>query len=95
MLSALGMEYEKIIVCKDNCMLCYKEHKNETKCLKYGKSRFVEVVNEDYEKVSMKVSHKQLCYIPLMMRGWFLIFREVEVCRLVEISTLVKKALNK
>jgi hypothetical protein len=33
LLSALGMEYEKIDVCKDNCMLFYKEHKDETKCL--------------------------------------------------------------
>jgi hypothetical protein len=29
------------------------------------------------------------------MRGWFPIFREVEIDRLVEISTLVKKALNR
>jgi hypothetical protein len=29
------------------------------------------------------------------MRGWFLIFREVEVGRLVEISTLMKKASNR
>jgi hypothetical protein len=39
--SALGMEYEKIDMCKDNCMIFYKKHKGETKCLKYGKSRFV------------------------------------------------------
>jgi hypothetical protein len=31
LLSALGMEYEKIDVCKDNCIIFYKEHKNETK----------------------------------------------------------------
>jgi hypothetical protein len=31
LLSALGMEYEKINVCKDNCMIFYKEHKNEMK----------------------------------------------------------------
>jgi hypothetical protein len=30
-----------------------------------------------------------------MMRGWFPIIREVEVGWLVEISTLVKKALNR
>jgi hypothetical protein len=41
------MEYEKINTCKDNCMFFYKEHKNETKCLKCGKSRFVEVLNEE------------------------------------------------
>jgi hypothetical protein len=62
------MEYEKIDVCKDNCMLFYKEHKNETKCLKCGKLRFVEVINEDGEKVTMKVAHKQLHYMPLMPR---------------------------
>jgi hypothetical protein len=31
----------------------------------------------------------------LVMRGWFPIFREVEVGQLVEIMTLVKKALNR
>jgi hypothetical protein len=54
LLSALGMEYENIDVCKDNCMIFYKEHKNETKCLKYGQPWFVEVVNEDGEKVTTK-----------------------------------------
>jgi hypothetical protein len=37
LLSALGMEYEKIDVCTDNYMMFYKEHTNEMKCLKYGK----------------------------------------------------------
>jgi hypothetical protein len=62
------MEHEKIDACKNNCMLFYKEYMDETKCLKCGKSRFVEVVNEDSEKVTMKVSHKQLRYIPLTPR---------------------------
>jgi hypothetical protein len=60
LLSSLGMEYKKIDACEDNCILFYKEHKDETKCLKCGKSRFVEVVNEDSEKVMTKVAHKQL-----------------------------------
>jgi hypothetical protein len=68
MLSALGMEYEKIDVCKDNFMIFYKEHKNETKCLKCGKSRFVEVINEDDEKVMTEVAHKQLRYMHLTPR---------------------------
>jgi hypothetical protein len=55
-------------VCKDNNMLFYKEHKNETKCLKCGKSRFIEVINKDGEKVMMKVAHKQLSYMPLTPR---------------------------
>jgi hypothetical protein len=58
MLSALGMEYEKIDACKDNCMLFYKEHNNDMKYLKCGKSRFVEVINEGSEKVRMKVANK-------------------------------------
>jgi hypothetical protein len=68
MLSALGMEYEKIDMYKDNNMLFYKDHKNEMKCLKYGKLRFIEVVNKDGEKVMTKVAHKQFCYMPLMPR---------------------------
>jgi hypothetical protein len=68
LLSTLDLEYEKIDACENNCMLFYKEHKDETKCLKCDKSRFVEVVNEDGEKVTLKVAHKQLCYMPLMAR---------------------------
>jgi hypothetical protein len=51
LLSAISMEYEKIDACKYNCMLLYKEHKDETKYLKCDKSRFAEVVNEDGKKV--------------------------------------------
>jgi hypothetical protein len=43
--SGLGMDYKKIDVCQDNCMLFWKEHINEMKCLKCGKSRFIEVIN--------------------------------------------------
>jgi len=35
----LGMGYEKIDVCRDNCMLFWKEYEKEEKCLKCGKSR--------------------------------------------------------
>jgi hypothetical protein len=68
MLSALSMEYEKNDACKDNCIFFYKEHKNEMKCLKCDKSWFIEVINEDSEKVMMRVSHKQLRYMPLTPR---------------------------
>jgi hypothetical protein len=60
------MEYKKIDACEDNCTLFYKEHKDETECLRCGKSRFIEVVNEDGEKVMTKVVHKQLRYMHLM-----------------------------
>jgi hypothetical protein len=62
-----GMEYEKIDVCKDNYIIFYKEHKNEMKCLKCGKSRFVEVINKYSEKVIIEVAHKQLRYMPLTL----------------------------
>jgi hypothetical protein len=36
MISALGLKYEKIDICPDNCMLLWKEHANEKKCLECG-----------------------------------------------------------
>jgi hypothetical protein len=68
LLSALGIEYEKIDVYKDNYIIFYKEHKNETKCLKCGKPRFVEIINEDGETVTAKTAHKQFRYLPLTPR---------------------------
>jgi hypothetical protein len=68
LLSCLGMDYEKIDVCQDNCMLFCKKHINEKKCLKCGKSRFVEVINADGEEVMMEIADKQLCYMPLTPR---------------------------
>jgi hypothetical protein len=68
LLEGLDMEYEKIDVCQDNYMLFWKEHGIEKKCLKCGKSRYVELVNEDGEKVVTKVAHKQLRYMPLTPR---------------------------
>jgi len=67
-IKGLGMDYEKIDVCKNNCMLFMKEHAEEKKCLKCGQSRFVEVVNDEGEKVMTDVAHKQLRYLPLTPR---------------------------
>jgi hypothetical protein len=30
--SGLGMDYQKIDVCPDNCMLFWKDHENDKKC---------------------------------------------------------------
>jgi hypothetical protein len=67
-IKGLGMDYEKINVCKNNCMLFMKEHAGERKCLKCGQSRFVEVVNDEGDKVMTDVAHKQLRYLPLTPR---------------------------
>jgi hypothetical protein len=61
----LGMDYEKIHVCRNSCMLFWKEHKDEKQCLKCGKLRYVEVVNEDGEMVIIEVAHKQVHYMPI------------------------------
>jgi hypothetical protein len=65
MLEGLGMEYENINVWQDNCMLFLEEHGRKQKCLKCGKSRYVELIYEYGEKVVMKVAYKQLRYMPL------------------------------
>jgi hypothetical protein len=65
MMPALSLKYEKIDICPDNYMLFWKEHANEKKCLECGQSRFIEVVIQDGEKVTMKVTQKQLCYFPI------------------------------
>jgi hypothetical protein len=49
-------------------MLFMKEHVEEKNCLKRGKSRFVEVANDDGDKVMTNVAHKQLLYLPIIPR---------------------------
>jgi hypothetical protein len=64
----LGMNYEKIDVCKRNCMLFYKEHKDDTEYMHCGRSRYMKVVNKDGASVSTKVEVKQLCYMTITPR---------------------------
>jgi hypothetical protein len=46
----------------------WKEHNDEKQCLKYGKLRYVEVVNDDGETVTTEVAHNQVCYMPITPR---------------------------
>jgi hypothetical protein len=66
--SDLGMNYEKIDVCEKNYMLFWKENKDDTEYMHYGRSRYVKVRNEDGISVTTKVATKQLCYIPITPR---------------------------
>jgi hypothetical protein len=66
--SGLRMNYEKIDAYKKNCMLLWKEHKDNTKCMHYGRSRYIKVINEDGVSVTTKVAVKRLCYIPITPR---------------------------
>jgi hypothetical protein len=56
LLSGLGMDHQKIDVCPDNCMLFWKDHDNDNKCLKSGKSRYVEVKNDGGELVTSTIA---------------------------------------
>jgi hypothetical protein len=62
------MNYEKIDVCEKNCMFLWKEHKDDTKCMHYGRSRYMKVVNEDGVFVTTTVAIKQLHYMPITPR---------------------------
>jgi hypothetical protein len=66
--AGLSMNYEKIDVCKKNCMLFWKEHKDNTECMHCGRFRYVKVINEDGVSVPTKVAIKQLRYIPITRR---------------------------
>ncbi|WVZ52380.1 hypothetical protein U9M48_003447 [Paspalum notatum var. saurae] len=71
---SLGMGYEKLDMYPDSCMIFWGDHKDEKKCLSCGKGRYVEVVNEDGEKVTADIAHKQLCSFPLAPRfKWLLL----------------------
>jgi hypothetical protein len=75
----LGINYEKIDVCKKNCMLFWKEHKDNIECMYCGKSRYVKVVNEDGASVATKVVMKQLHYMPITPRlKWLYLSKETE-----------------
>jgi hypothetical protein len=49
-------------------MLFWKEHKDEKQCLKRGKLRYIEVVNDDGEMVTTEVAHKHVCCMPITRR---------------------------
>jgi hypothetical protein len=49
------MDYEKIDVYDNNCMLSWKETASEKKCTVCGESRFVEVENNDGLTVMTKI----------------------------------------
>ncbi|WVZ79899.1 LOW QUALITY PROTEIN: hypothetical protein U9M48_027424 [Paspalum notatum var. saurae] len=62
---SLGIGYEKLDMCPDSCMIFWGDHKDEKTV---AKGRYVEVVNENGEKVTTDVAHKQLCSFPLAPR---------------------------
>jgi hypothetical protein len=60
LLEGLGMQYIKIDVCYNNCMLFYKDNKDKDKCDFCGANRYVEG--------RTKVARKVLRYLPIIDR---------------------------
>jgi hypothetical protein len=54
----LRMNYKKIDACEKNCMLFWKEHKDDTKCMHCGRFRYMKVINKDGASVITKVAVK-------------------------------------
>jgi hypothetical protein len=57
-MAGFGMNNEKIDLCKKNCMLFCKDHKDDTECMHCGMSRYVKVVKEDEVFVTTKMATK-------------------------------------
>jgi hypothetical protein len=66
--SSLGMNYEKIDACENNCMLFWRDHENDTHCMHCGKSRYEVVVNEEGTGVTKK-SRSSSSNTCLLLRG--------------------------
>jgi hypothetical protein len=59
-------------------MLFWKEHKDDTKCMHCGRSRYMKVVNKDRASVTTKVVVKQLRYMPITPRlKWLYLSEEI------------------
>ncbi|KAA0034832.1 transposase [Cucumis melo var. makuwa] len=65
-LGALGLSYQKIDACPNDCCLYRKEYANSTKCPKYGLSRWK--INKNSTKENNGVAAKQLWYFPIVLR---------------------------
>ncbi|CAL9012897.1 unnamed protein product [Prunus brigantina] len=63
-LNGLGLGYEKIHACKNNCMLFYKEHETLDKCPICNESRFKTTSQNRTTKIPQKVMR----YLPLKPR---------------------------
>jgi hypothetical protein len=64
-------------MCAKNCILLWKEHKDDIEYMWCGRSRYVKVVNEDGVSVTIKVVTKQVRYIPVMpMLKWLFLSKE-------------------
>jgi hypothetical protein len=60
-----------------NCMLFWKEHKDDIECVHSGRFRYMKMINEDVAYVTIKVVVKKLRYIPITPRlKWLFLCEE-------------------
>ena len=77
MLDALGMKYEKIHACPNDCFLYRKEYVNAIVCLECGESRWKYGKDENEKK---KIPAKIMWYFPPIPR-FQRMFRSVECAK--------------
>ena len=58
----IGMHYEEIYACPDDNVIYYNQYEFATECLEFHISRY------QTDQVTKMVSHKVLCYIPIIPR---------------------------
>jgi hypothetical protein len=68
LLAGLGMPYQKIHVCENNCMLFWKKNENLKYCSFCKKCRYKKMVNKDGSVQTTSVPIKVLRYLPLKPR---------------------------
>ncbi|GLT42189.1 hypothetical protein SLA2020_162040 [Shorea laevis] len=73
MIRDLGLHYDKIDACENDCMLFWKEHEKAEHCLICGQSRWKEIETKTnkgpkHEKCGKKIPRKVLRYFPLKKR---------------------------
>ncbi|KAA0061187.1 uncharacterized protein E6C27_scaffold455G00110 [Cucumis melo var. makuwa] len=77
-LGALGMEYEKIHACPNNCCLYRKEFANATECSECGQSRWKNVKDRNEER--KQIPSKVIWYFPPIPR-FKRLFRSIECAK--------------
>lgn len=64
LMRSLGLPYQKIDVCQDNCMIFWKDTENEESCLFCRKDRF-----RPTQKIGQKkIAYRQMFYLPVADR---------------------------
>jgi hypothetical protein len=68
----MGLGYEKILACRNDCMLFWKDNKDLDSCIKCGQSKWKDEVHFDDDghpiSASKKRPAKVLCWFPLIPR---------------------------